>query len=126
MADNLDFWELLPQVALLAGREEVVDAFRERFREDIIGLLTMLHRLGLVWGATELHPCPPTECDLCNLELDQRPWFVDGRTADGAVANMCPLCFYKEGHSIGWGRGQLYLRLPGKEWRLVSGGDPAS
>ena len=50
--------------------------------------------------------------------------FVDGETEDGRWGNMCFRCFHEEGHSLGWGKGQLYLNLGDGAWRLVAGGDP--
>jgi len=122
--DYQGFWNTLPHMAMLSGRPQLQEEFRKQYREEIIGHLTMLHRLGLVWGATSLHPEPPSECDLCAAPFTDASYFVDGRAPNGASANMCPRCFLEDGHSIGWGSGQLYLSLGNGSWRLVAGGDP--
>jgi hypothetical protein len=118
------FWEMLPSMALLANRHDVVDGFRHQYREEIIGLLTMLQRIGLFGGATELHSDPPLACDICVIPIEERQWFVAGQVGEGTWASMCPKCFYERGHSIGWGRGQLYWKIDDYQWRLVSGGHP--
>lgn len=122
--DYQAFWSALPHVSILRGRPDLQEAFRREYREEIIGFLTMLHRLGLVWGATRLHPEPPGECDLCGAALKDCQLFVEGVTPDGLGANMCPSCFLEEGHSIGWGKGQLFLNKGDGRWRMVAGGDP--
>jgi hypothetical protein len=118
------FWNALPQVSILRSRPDLQEEFRRAYREEIIGLLSMLHRLGLVWGATTLHPEPPCECDQCASQLADVPYFVDGRAPHGGWANMCPRCFLEDGHSIGWGKGQLYVNSFDGSWRLVAGGNP--
>lgn len=123
-ADYKGFWEALPHIALLAKREDLVDGFRHQYREELVGLLTMLQRIGLFGGVTELHPDPPLACDLCVTPIDDRQWFVEGQMGEGTWASMCPKCFFEQGHSIGWGRGQLYWKIDDHQWRLVSGGDP--
>lgn len=119
------FWDALPHISIMGGkRPDLADAFRHQHREEIIGLLSMLHRIGLVWGATSLHPAPPEQCDHCGATLNEFGLFVDGSTTNGMWANMCGGCFLKLGHSVGCGKGQLYLNLGDGNWRLVAGGDP--
>ena len=61
-------------------------------------------------------------CDYCNLRLDERGIFVDGKVRNSFEwANMCARCFEKHGEGIGWGRGQLYALQPNGDWRLVAG-----
>lgn len=122
--DYQGFWDALPNAALLAQQSEVLDDFRHRYREEITGLLTMLQRVGLFNDATDMHPHPPLACDICIIPIDERQWFVEGQMGEGTWANMCPKCFWERGHSIGWGRGQLYWKVGDHQWRLVSGGDP--
>lgn len=65
------------------------------------------------------------DCDLCQRSLNEVKLFVDGglRSQAGWV-NMCPSCFEKHGHSIGWGKGQIYARQSNGRWRLVRGFPP--
>ena len=121
--DYQGFWDALPGAAMLAGREGVTEAFRQQYREEIFGLLSWLHRVGLFGGATHLHPEPPSECDHCAVALADCQWFVDGRAPHGGWASMCAKFFLIDGHSIGWGKGQLYLNVSDGNWRLVAGGD---
>jgi hypothetical protein len=118
------FLGALPHAAILARRKEALDAFRHQYREEIFGLLTMLHRIGLVGTATTLHPAPPLACDICVAPLEERQWFIEGQMSEGTWASMCPQCFLERGHSIGLGRGELYTKVDEARWRLVSGGDP--
>jgi hypothetical protein len=117
------FWKALPDAALCRDEWDINEGFRHSYREEIIGLLNMLHRLGLVWGATALHPEPPSSCDLCGCGLTERQTFVDGVTADGRWAIMCPKCFIEEGLAIGPLTGQLYLQVEAGKWRMVVGSD---
>jgi hypothetical protein len=124
---NLDFQgfcEALPKAAQIADNDDLSNQFRHHFRKEIVSLFTMLRSLGLWGGATQLHPNPPTDCDLCGEKLKVCRMFVDGTTVEGAWANMCPKCFMIKGDAIGWGKGQLYLNVGNGEWRLVSGGNP--
>jgi hypothetical protein len=120
------FWNALPHISMLRARPDLQEAFRREYREEMIATLSMLHRVGVVWGATSLHPAPPEECEFCGTSLDDCQFFVDGDSVCGLWTNMCPRCFYEEGHSIGWGKGQLYLNLGDGRWRLVAGGDPSA
>jgi hypothetical protein len=122
--DYQGFWDTLPLISMLGSRPELQEAFRHEHREAILGLLSMLHRLGLVWSATSPHPDPPEEGDLCGEQLADCQFFVDGQTVSGFSANICPKCFLEEGHSLGWGKGQLYVNLGDGSWRLVAGGRP--
>ena len=124
--DYQGFWEALPHVAMLSRRSELQEGFRREHREVVLSLLSMLHRLGLVWGATSLHPSPPGECDLCGAALRDQQLFVEGQAAGELWGNMCASCFLADGHSVGWGKGQLYLNIGDGAWRLVAGGDPAT
>ena len=64
-------------------------------------------------------------CDLCQCSLAEVGLFVDGALRGQAGwANMCPSCFEKHGHSIGWGKGQIYARQSNGRWRLVAGFQP--
>ena len=66
-----------------------------------------------VWQGT-----PPTECDVCKRPL--KLTFVDGKTAWGPWAIMCPTCRIDVGpHELGPGRGQKYERKPGQPDRWV-------
>ncbi|MCL6698282.1 hypothetical protein LZ496_05740 [Sphingomonas sp. NSE70-1] len=122
--DYRTFWDALPHISIMRSRPDLQEAFRHEYREEIVGLLSWLHRLGVLWGATSIHPSPPDGCDLCSAQLDKLQLFIDGATQSGMWANMCPKCFLEEGHSIGWGKGQLYLNIGNGDWRLVAGGDP--
>lgn len=126
-ADYEGFWAKLPHMVVLASDSEALSAFRHQYREEVMGLLSMLHRIGLFGGATNLHAAPPHDCDSCGAELMDFQWFIEGRGAVvGTWMNMCPTCYLARGHSIGWGAGQLYLQVAGGAWRLVCGGDPES
>lgn len=51
----------------------------------------------------------PAHCDLCNAELANKEFFVDGATSfRGQWALMCPVCFEAFGRGLGPGRGQKY------------------
>lgn len=117
------FWNALPNAALCRGEWDINEGFRHRYREEIIGVLNMLHRLGLVWGATALHPQPPDECDLCGCRLRDQQLFVDGVTEDSRWAIMCARCFMEHGLAVGPSTGQLYLQVAEGKWRLVVGSD---
>jgi hypothetical protein len=122
--DYQGFWDALPHAAFCRDDWAVNEGFRQRYREEIIGLLGMLHRLGLVWGTTALHPSAPKECDLCGGKLADCQTFVDGVTADSRWAIMCPRCFLDDGLAVGPLTGQLYLQVGAGNWRLVVGSDP--
>jgi len=121
--DYQGFWDALPDAALCRDDWAANEGFRKRYREEIVGLLSMLHRLGLVWSATNLHPSPPEECELCSCKLADRQMFVDGVTDDSGWAIMCPACFFDQGLAIGPLTGQLYLQVDPGKWRLVVGSD---
>ena len=48
----------------------------------------------------------PTNCELCGKKLEWR--FIDGTTAIGPWAIMCPECHRNFGHGLGIGVGQEY------------------
>lgn len=48
-------------------------------------------------------------CDFCQIEGRETPAAYDGKTVHGPWANMCELCFTKNGIGLGLGRGQRLL-----------------
>lgn len=65
---------------------------------------------------------PPETCDLCSIEIDKQPYFVDGALDDSSMwANMCPDCFAARGKAIAWGQGQLFMRYENDYWLCVAG-----
>lgn len=61
---------------------------------------------------------PIEKCDLCENTLMQV--FVDGRTANGQWAIMCPTCRIEEGcMNLGPGLGQKYERTQATAWEWV-------
>lgn len=73
----------------------------------------------------ETHDSPPSNCDLCKVDLGQRRYFIDGRLKNSLMwANMCSDCFFNSGEAIGWGTGQLYCHQIDNEWLLVGGFSP--
>jgi hypothetical protein len=62
-------------------------------------------------------------CDLCNHDLANDRYMIDGQTTAGFWANMCSRCFKEHGKQIAWGYGQLYQRED-KNWLQVGGFDP--
>jgi hypothetical protein len=61
---------------------------------------------------------PPTKCDVCGGPIKET--FVDGKTAFGPWACMCPLCHLDQGGRLGLGLGQKYV-LQGKDWVKTEG-----
>ena len=63
---------------------------------------------------------PPKRCDICERDLDNYDWWVDGRLAGTTTwANMCPGCWPAEGvQKLGTGCGQKYDR---KTLRKIEG-----
>ena len=62
--------------------------------------------IGSIWAGT-----PPKACDLCKRPITRT--FVDGRTAMGPWAIMCPSCRVAYGPArLGVGLGQKYERQP--------------
>jgi len=51
---------------------------------------------------------PPTNCDLCLTEIEDK--FVDGKVKQGPWAFMCPFCALAHGVGLGEGKGQLYIQ----------------
>lgn len=97
-------------------------------------------RIGLI-GSLDLHPTPPSSCDLCGADLDQLGLFFDAESKLGAVnvtgpdgvvrsvgqwADMCFPCFMKHGAGIGYGGGQVYVKKQDDEWHCIAGGPPLS
>ena len=121
--DYKAYWDALSHVSVLSNRPDIQDAFRREYREEILGNLSWLYKLGLVWGATSLHPDPPDACELCGTGCADCQVMVDGITAAGEWAHMCPKCFLESGQGVGPGTGQLYLNVGNGNWRLVAGGD---
>jgi hypothetical protein len=117
------FWRALPDAALCRDEWDINEEFRRQYREEIIGVLNMLRRLGLVWGATALHPQPPEQCDFCHAALADHQMFVDGVTADSGWAIMCAKCFFRDGLAIGPLTGQLYVQIESGKWRMVVGSE---
>ena len=67
----------------------------------------------------------PDTCGCCNEPFAGQTYMVDGALKGSiAWANMCAVCFYREGKGIGWGEGQLYLRQDDGSWLLVAGFQP--
>lgn len=67
----------------------------------------------------------PGSCDLCTGFLIWQKYMIDGMTKEPSRwAFMCENCFKQHGVAIGWGFGQLYLRLPTRKWLLVAGSAP--
>lgn len=50
----------------------------------------------------------PTLCDICNTELEEQEYWVDGATMMGPWGNMCPACHRSCGKGLGLGKGQKY------------------
>jgi hypothetical protein len=48
----------------------------------------------------------PANCDLCHVPLTTE--FIDGATAFGPWAIMCPACHRDQARGLGTGRGQKY------------------
>jgi hypothetical protein len=116
----------LSRAVLFHKVEGPADSFKRKYRREIIVFLSMLHHVDLFGSPTSIHPDPPETCDLCGGSLAAYRWFVDGQHGPrGEWGNLCQSCFIKTGGSLGWGRGQLYLQMPDKRWRLVAGGDPS-
>lgn len=69
---------------------------------------------------------PPDNCDLCDRQLREDKYMIDGRVKDhGYWACMCSTCFRASGTGIGVGKGQLYLRNE-NGWLEVAGFVPRS
>jgi hypothetical protein len=66
----------------------------------------------------------PDKCDLCGRSLSQEKYMIDGGVRPSGIgACMCARCFDRRGQRLGWGYGQLYLRIEDK-WLLVAGFPP--
>ena len=118
----------------LTARPNCVDdparyALASEYRSELLVLMVGLAAagLGVVGGP---HPGPPCDCDLCGCNLSKTtPAFVDGKIGPKGWANMCAQCFVRDGRGIGWGIGQLYAQVQGRDgtyrWHLIGGGDPS-
>jgi hypothetical protein len=56
----------------------------------------------------------PQACDICHAPITVA--FVDGKTAFGPWANMCPSCHRDNGGKLGTGLGQQYEFQQGIRW----------
>jgi len=71
--------------------------------------------------AKEMYWCGDiTDCDLCGQPFAPMRFMIDASLRGGFGANICALCFLKEGRGIGTGRGQVY-EASAKGWRHVAG-----
>ncbi|MBK1637298.1 hypothetical protein [Rhodovulum adriaticum] len=61
-----------------------------------------------------------TDCDLCGQPFALMRFMIDAILLGGVGANVCALCFLKEGTGIGAGRGQIY-ETDEKGWRHIAG-----
>lgn len=61
-----------------------------------------------------------TDCDLCGQPFAPMRFMIDAIFRGGVGANVCALCFLKEGTGIGTGRGQIY-EADEKGWRHIAG-----
>lgn len=120
--DFPSFFRDLPLAGLIARDDAKKRAFRERYRRELAFVALHMNDLGVTGGEASLHPDPPEACDLCNE--GKFGFFIDGETANGAWANMCPRCFMQVGRGIGWGVGQLYRDRGEGRWQCVAGGPP--
>lgn len=62
-------------------------------------------------------------CDTCGHDFANDSFMVDAATIHKAWACMCSRCFVEQSAEIGWGKGQLYSRVP-EGWLLVAGFGP--
>ena len=60
----------------------------------------------------------PTICDICETKIKDK--FVDGKTAFGPWACMCPPCHRDNGGKLGVGFGQLYEKKE-NDWVKTKG-----
>ena len=51
----------------------------------------------------------PKKCNLCDVDFEDVPFAIDGRTVHGTWAWMCPDCHFDMGVGLGMGRGQRYV-----------------
>jgi hypothetical protein len=61
-----------------------------------------------------------TDCDICGQPFAPMRFMIDTIFQGGIGANVCALCFLKEGRGIGTGRGQVY-EASAKGWRHIAG-----
>lgn len=125
---EFDFGGMLE--ALVRGAEQpnsdrLITTLHCRFKDEIVVILDMLFRTGVLCPAMSQHNHPPDVCDGCQDELLRCEWFVDGKLRGyQGWANLCPNCYFGNGEGLGWGLGQLYRRDATGTWILVAGGDP--
>ena len=50
----------------------------------------------------------PSHCDICNADLEEQEYFVDGATHFGPWGLLCPKCHDEVGIGLGLGKGQKY------------------
>lgn len=79
------------------------------------------------WNAasrfSEAFAARPGSCDECGVDLRGHRLYVDARYRGEIMwGNLCAECFALKGEGIGWGAGQLYVRLPDDRWILAAGG----
>jgi hypothetical protein len=100
--------------------------FIAKFHREIALVSLYLNDLSVTGGSSEFYSDPPQDCDFCNQPVSGFGFFVDGQTADGPWANMCPNCYAKMGVGIGWGVGQLYRARENSNWQCIAGGQPST
>lgn len=61
-----------------------------------------------------------TDCDLCGQPFAPMRFMIDAIFRGGFGANVCALCFLREGCGIGTGRSQVY-EASAKGWRHIAG-----
>lgn len=61
-----------------------------------------------------------TDCDICGQPFAPMRFMIDAIFQGGVGANVCALCFLKEGRGIGTGLGQVY-EASAKGWRHIAG-----
>jgi hypothetical protein len=113
----------LQAAGLVRQDREKLEAFRFKYRRELVFVSIYLNDFGVTGGANLEHSDPPESCDLCGKT--EFGFFVDGATASGEWANMCPHCFFTKGCGLGWGIGQLFRQVADGRWQCVAGGDPA-
>jgi hypothetical protein len=119
------FFDGLNRAVLFHKVEGISTSFTRQHRQEIIVLLSMLNRVGLIGSPTSLHFAPPDHCDLCGIPVLNYQWFADCEHGEeGEWGSLCQPCFIERGGALGWGHGQLYLQTHSGEWRLVVGANP--
>ena len=64
---------------------------------------------------------PPETCDTCDTDITNT--FIDGKTAMGPWAFLCPSCFHFGPGTgrLGTGWGQKYEKQPDGKWLKTAG-----